>query len=73
MCTHALRDHCDGRLVSLLIYAADWLVRQDYYQLTGVWTGRQIGRGGRLLINGHGVDSANGQPSRKRHATRRQR
>jgi SMODS domain-containing protein len=42
LCTHAMRDRWDGRLVTALVYAADYLVRHDYYQLTGSWIGREI-------------------------------
>jgi hypothetical protein len=52
MCTHAQRDRSDGRLVTLLVYAAEWLVRQDFYQLTGRWIGREIDARGRLRVNG---------------------
>lgn len=52
MCSHAQRDRWDGRLVSLLIFAADWLLRQDYYLLTGRWLGREIDARGRLRIDG---------------------
>jgi hypothetical protein len=70
MCTHALRDHWDGRLISLLIYAADWLVRQDFYQLTGVWIGRQIGRGGHLMINGRRADQTIARHAHQRRTRR---
>lgn len=60
MCTHALRDGWDGRLVTLLVYAADWLVRQDYYQLTGHWIGREIGPKG-LLVNERAPGARPGQ------------
>jgi hypothetical protein len=68
MCTHARRDRWDGRLVTLLVYAADWLFRQDYYQLTGKWLGREIGRHGQLLINGR---HATAPHASHRRATRR--
>ena len=68
MCTHAQRDRWDGRLVTLLVYAADWLFRQDYYQLTGVWLGREIRRDGRLLVNGRpaGAPRSGGRGARRR-------
>lgn len=69
MCTHAQRDRWDGRLVTLLVYAADWLFRQDYYQLTGVWLGREIGHDGRLIVNGRPA----GAPRSRGRATRRRR
>ena len=56
MCTHAGRDRWDGRLVTLLIYAADWLVRQDHFQRTGAWVGAEIGKRGELRINGRRID-----------------
>lgn len=46
LCTNARYDRWDGRLVTLLNWAAEWLFRQDYYQRTGVWIGAEIGRGG---------------------------
>jgi hypothetical protein len=61
MCTHAARDGWDGRLVTLLTYSADWLVRQDYYQLTGVWLGAEIDKKGKLRINGRIVNRALGR------------
>ena len=42
LCTHAMRDRWDGRLVTALVYAVDYLVRQDYYELTRAWVGREI-------------------------------
>jgi hypothetical protein len=68
MCTHAQRDRWDGRLVTLLVYAADWLFRQDYFQLTGVWLGREIGPDGRLLVNGRpaGAPRSRGRMGRRR-------
>lgn len=52
LCTHAMRDRWDGRLVTALVYAADHLLRQDYYELTGAWVGRQIDARGQLVVNG---------------------
>lgn len=52
MCAYARRDRWDGLLVTALIYAADWLFRQEYYQRFGKWIGREIGPDGQLLING---------------------
>jgi hypothetical protein len=68
MCTHAQRDRWDGRLVTLLVYAADWLFRQDYYQLTGVWLGREIGSDGRSRVNGRrpGAPRSRGRAARRR-------
>jgi hypothetical protein len=58
LCTHAQHDRWDGRLVTLMIWAAEWLFRQDYYQRHGVWLGAEIARGGRRQVNalhgGHG-------------------
>lgn len=57
LCTHAARDRWDGQLVTLVIWAVDWMVRQDYYQRHGAWLGPQIDRHGRLVINGKLADS----------------
>jgi hypothetical protein len=51
LCTHAMRDRWDGRLVTALVYAVDYLVRLDYYDMTHTWIGREIGRKGHLRIN----------------------
>lgn len=58
LCTHAMRDGWDGRLVTALVYAADHLLRQDYYELAGAWIGREIDARGRLRVNGHRPRSA---------------
>jgi hypothetical protein len=63
MCTHAQRDRWDGRLVTLLVFAADWLFRQDVYQKTGRWHGREI-VSGRFLVNGKRPAAAASIPSR---------
>lgn len=52
LCTHAERDHWDGRLVTLLIWAADYLVRYDHFQTTGLWIGREIDGKGKFRMNG---------------------
>lgn len=52
MCTHAARDRWDGQLTTLLIWAVDWLFRQDYRQVHGRWIGPQIDAKGRLVVNG---------------------
>jgi hypothetical protein len=51
LCTHAQHDRWDGRLITLVIWAAEWLFRQDYYQRHGVWIGGEIVRGGRRRMN----------------------
>jgi hypothetical protein len=43
-----MRDRWDGRLVTAITYAVDYLVRQDYYELTGTWIGREIRSDGRF-------------------------
>jgi len=63
MCSHARRDRWDGRLVTLLTYAADWLLRQDLYQKTGKWLGYEIDSRQLLLLNG--------RPAHAGHALRR--
>jgi hypothetical protein len=52
LCTHADRDQWDGRLVTLLIWAADYLVRYDHFQTTGLWIGREIDGDGKFRMNG---------------------
>lgn len=53
LCTHAARDRWDGHLVTLMIWAADWLFRQDYRQMRGGrWIGPQIDDRGRYVLNG---------------------
>lgn len=55
LCTHAQCDRWDGRMVTLVIWAAEWLFRQDYYQRHGVWIGAEIGGSGRRTVKGiHG-------------------
>ena len=61
LCTHAQHDRWDGRLVTLVIWAAEWLFRQDYYQRRGVWIGAEIARGGRRKVN-----ALHGAPGRRR-------
>lgn len=51
LCTHAQCDRWDGRIVTLMIWAAEWLFRQDYYQHRGVWLGAEIGRRGERRVN----------------------
>jgi len=67
MCTHARRDRWDGMLVTLLIYAADWLFRQEYWQRTGKWIGREIDTDGSLLINGEQQEQTRATRPRQRH------
>lgn len=63
LCTHAQIDRWDGRLVTLVIWAAEWLFRQDYHQRTGVWLGAEVTeRGRRRVARVHG--------GRKRRASR---
>ena len=52
LCTHAARDRWNGQLVTLTIWAVDWLFRQDYRQRFGKWLGPQIDRRGRYVLNG---------------------
>jgi|GEM_PF-1146134 len=52
MCTHALRDKWDGRLVTVLVFAANWLLRQEHHRRTGRWIGHEIGGDGTLVVNG---------------------
>lgn len=52
MCAHALRDKWDGRLVTVLVYAANWLLRQEHYRRTGRWIGHEINGEGDLVVNG---------------------
>jgi hypothetical protein len=52
LCTHAERDRWDGRVVTLLIWAADYLVRYDHYQRTGFWIGREMDADGQFRMNG---------------------
>jgi hypothetical protein len=52
LCTHAERDRWDGRVVTLLIWAADYLVRYDHYQRTGFWIGREMDTAGQFRLNG---------------------
>lgn len=47
MCSHSRRDRWDGRLVTALVYAADWLFRQEYYRRFGRWIGHEIDARGR--------------------------
>ncbi len=51
LCTHAQYDRWNGRLVTLVIWAAEWLFRQDYYQRHGVWIGAEIDPRGRRRVN----------------------
>lgn len=51
MCTHALRDRWDGRLVTMLVYAADWLFRQEHFRRFGIWIGRSISADGRHQVH----------------------
>lgn len=51
LCTHAQCDRWDGRLVTLVIWAAEWLFRQDFYQRHGVWVGAEIDGRGRRRVN----------------------
>ena len=51
LCTHAQHDRWDGRIVTLMIWAAEWLFRQDYYQRHGVWVGAEIGHRGERRVN----------------------
>ena len=60
LCTHAQHDRWDGRLVTLVIWAAEWLFRQDYYQRHGVWIGAEIARGGRRKVS-----ALHGAPTRR--------
>jgi hypothetical protein len=52
MCSHARRDRWDGRLIAALIYAVDWLFRQEYYRRTGRWIGYEVDSEGQLRKNG---------------------
>lgn len=51
LCTHAQHDRWDGRLITLMIWAAEWLFRQDHWQRHGVWVGAEIGRRGERRVN----------------------
>lgn len=52
MCSHAMRDGWDCRLVTALVYAAGWLFRQEHYQRTGLWLGHEIDHRRNHLLNG---------------------
>jgi len=52
MCSRAMRDAWDGRLVTMLVYAAGWLFRQEHYRRTGRWLGHEIDGRRRHLLNG---------------------
>ncbi|HYR08565.1 MAG TPA: hypothetical protein VEQ60_12375 [Longimicrobium sp.] len=51
LCTHAACDRWDARLVTLVIWGAEWLFRQDFFQRYGYWPGAEIGGDGRRRLN----------------------
>jgi hypothetical protein len=57
MCSHSRRDRWDGRLVTAIVYAADWLFRQEHHRRFGRWIGHEIDVAGRHHLRGSRVTS----------------
>jgi hypothetical protein len=70
MCSNSLRDRWDGRLVTSLVYAADWLLRQEHYRRFGRWIGHEIGTDGRHHANAERSSGKGGQSRNKKRPCR---
>jgi hypothetical protein len=70
MCSHSRRDRWDGRLVTSVVYAADWLFRHEHYRRFGRWIGHEIGLDGRHHANAERANGKSGQSGQKKRKSR---